>query len=248
MGSWTERARLTAAKLASPFSFGCDFKASVQLNIGQRREQNDDLPGERQADPARPDSGHTETSPEPTFGPTEYPQVASAHRLDRWDETYNDTSQGHARISGNEDWMPVNFLYSLRDDQQHAFKAIASSQQFDAGERLMREGEHGDHVAVIISGLTEVRVRENGADRIVAQRGPGQLIGERAALKVSRRSATVVAVVPVRALLVPDGRLRRSSSVPTRRCWNSSRSRSSPGCGSTIPGRPGQTWPGRTAR
>ena len=51
MGSWTERAR-TAAKLASPFSFGCDFKASMQLNIGQRREQNDDLPGERQADPA----------------------------------------------------------------------------------------------------------------------------------------------------------------------------------------------------
>jgi hypothetical protein len=202
MGSWTERARLTAAKLASPFSFACDFKASVQLNIGQRREQDDDLSGERQADPARPDWGHTETSPEPTFGPTEYPQVASAHRLGRWDETYNDTSQGHARISGNEDWTPVNFLYSLRDDQRHAFKAIASSQQFDAGERLMREGEHGDHVAVIISGLTEVRVRENGADRIVAQRGPGQLIGERAALKVSRRSATVVAVVPVRALLV----------------------------------------------
>jgi hypothetical protein len=37
---------------------------------------------------------------------------------------------------------------------------------------------------------------------VVAQRGPGQLIGERAALKVSRRSATVVAVVPVRALVV----------------------------------------------
>jgi len=80
--------------------------------------------------------------------------------------------------------------------------AVASRHFFDAGERLMREGEHGDHVAVITSGLTVVRVRENGADRIVAERGPGQLIGERAALNVSRRSATVVAVVPVRALLV----------------------------------------------
>jgi hypothetical protein len=202
MGSWTERARLTASKLVSRFSFACDFNASVQLNIGQQREQNGNLSGERQADPARPDRGHAETSPEPAFGSTEYPQVASAHRPEPWDETYNDTSQGDSWISDNENWTPVNFLYSLRDDQQQAFKAIASSQQFYAGERLMREGEHGDYVAVIISGLTEVRVREDGAERVVAQRGPGQLIGERAALKVSRRSATVVAVVPVRALLV----------------------------------------------
>ncbi len=45
-------------------------------------------------------------------------------------------------------------------------------------------------------------MREDGAGRVVAQRGPGQLIGERSALKVSRRSAAVVALVPVRALVV----------------------------------------------
>jgi hypothetical protein len=199
MGSQTKRAKLTAAKLVSWISIRCDLNASVHVKIGQQREPNGDQSGDPQADPARPGQGHTR---EPAFADTEYSQVASARRPAAWDETYADISQGDPRISSDENWAPVNFLYSLRDDQRQAFRAIASVQQFDAGERLMREGDHADHVAVITSGLTEVRVRENGADRIVAQRGPGQLIGERAALKVSRRSATVEAVVPVRALIV----------------------------------------------
>jgi hypothetical protein len=199
MGSRAERAKLTAAKLVGWISIGCDLNASVHFKIGQQREQNDDQSGERQADPARPNQGHTGG---PAFADTKYSQVASAHRPAPWDETCSDTSQGDPRISNNEHWTPVNFLYSLSDDQRQAFRAIASVQQFDAGERLMREGDHADYVAVITSGLTEVRVQEHGADRIVAQRGPGQLIGERATLKVSRRSATVEAVVPVRALIV----------------------------------------------
>jgi Cyclic nucleotide-binding domain len=199
MESRAKRAKLTAAKLVSWISIGCDLKASVHVKIGQQRGQNDDQAGVRQADPARPNREHTR---EPAFADAEYPQVASAHRPTPWDKTYSYASQGDPRISGNENWTPVNFLYSLRDDQRQAFRGIASVQQFDAGERLMREGDHADHVAVITSGLTEVRVRENGADRIVAERGPGQLVGERAALKVSRRSATVEAVVPVRALIV----------------------------------------------
>ena len=32
----------------------------------------------------------------------------------------------------------------------------------------MQEGEHGDHVAVIVSGLTEIRVREEDTERVVA--------------------------------------------------------------------------------
>jgi hypothetical protein len=198
MGSWTERARLTASKLASRFSFACHFKASVELNVGQPNERADNLSGKRQVDPAH---GYTGAFPASASEYAEYPQVAARHEPTVGEEASDNTSQGR-QISVDENWTPVNYWYSLSRDQQQAFKAIASSQQFYAGERLMREGEHGDHVAVIISGLTEVRVRENGADRIVAQRGPGQLIGERAALKVSRRSATVVAVVPVRALLV----------------------------------------------
>ena len=66
----------------------------------------------------------------------------------------------------------------------------------------MEEGERADHVMVILGGQVEIRVEENGGERVVAVRGLGQLVGERAALKVSVRSATVVALEMVWALVV----------------------------------------------
>jgi class 3 adenylate cyclase len=66
----------------------------------------------------------------------------------------------------------------------------------------MREGEPADQVVVILRGQTEVRVDDHGTERILARRGPGQLIGERAALQVNVRSATVVALNIVRALVM----------------------------------------------
>ncbi len=192
---WSERARLTASGLARKFSFACQVKASVELNIGQPKEWAGEFP----ADVARPGHGSTGAFAPPA---SEYPQVTEPGGPATGEAEYGNAALGRPQISEDENWTPVNFWYSLRQDQQQAFMAVASLQFFDANERLMREGEHADHVAVITGGLTEVRVREGGAERVVAQRGPGQLIGERAALKVSRRSATVVAVVPVRALLV----------------------------------------------
>ena len=106
-----------------------------------------------------------------------------------------------SRVSVSEKAM-ANFWDSLNPDQRRAFEAKANKRVFPSGARLMREGEQGDHVAVLLSGLTEIRVSEDGAERVIAERGPGQLIGERAALEVSPRSATVVAIQTVVALVV----------------------------------------------
>ena len=65
----------------------------------------------------------------------------------------------------------------------------------------MEEGERADHVMVILGGQVEIRMHEDGTERVVAVRGVGQLVGERAALKVSVRSATVVAREMVWALV-----------------------------------------------
>jgi hypothetical protein len=66
----------------------------------------------------------------------------------------------------------------------------------------MREGELENHVMVILSGWTQVSVHELGSERVIAERGPGQLVGERAALRVNARSATVIALEKVRALVM----------------------------------------------
>lgn len=108
-----------------------------------------------------------------------------------------------AEPGGNPATIAANgFWGSLNADQKRVFTAMAHKRVFASGAQLMHEGEVADHVAVILSGLTQIRVRENDAEQVVAERGPGQLIGERAALQVSVRSATVIALQPVVALVM----------------------------------------------
>lgn len=111
-------------------------------------------------------------------------------------------ARGHEPIARNGDSDGTNFWESLNEDQKRAFTSMATRRVFATGARLMQEGEHGDHVAVILGGLTEIRVGGPGGERVVAERGPGQLIGERAALEVNPRSATVIARETVLALVM----------------------------------------------
>jgi len=94
---------------------------------------------------------------------------------------------------------PVKF-YSL--PQQRQTIPPASRPQNPAGARIMEEGERADHVMVILGGRVKVCVDDNGSERVLAERGLGQLVGERGALTVSVRSATVTALDMVWALVV----------------------------------------------
>lgn len=99
----------------------------------------------------------------------------------------------------------VVFWEALDPIERDAFRSVASSRMFAAGARLIEEGDQADHVIVILSGRTKICVQENGRERILAERGPGQLVGERAALQISIRSASVIAVETVQALVVRTG-------------------------------------------
>jgi hypothetical protein len=101
-----------------------------------------------------------------------------------------------------EDRRGMNFLRSLSPAEREAFTAVAIEQSFARGAGLMKEGGRADHVMVILDGWTQVTVRHNGSERIVAERGPGQLVGERAALRSHVRSATVTALTEVKALVM----------------------------------------------
>lgn len=97
---------------------------------------------------------------------------------------------------------PVVFWAALDPAERKAFRSVAVSRTFAAGATLVREDDPADHVIVILSGRTKVCVTEDGRERVIAERGPGQLVGERGALRVSVRSASVIALETVRALVV----------------------------------------------
>lgn len=95
------------------------------------------------------------------------------------------------------------FWHSLTSVEQQALSSVAQQSTFPAGVVVCREGQLADHVIVIQTGWTKVLVEKDGEEHIIAMRGPGDLVGERAALLVRFRSATVVALDSVRALTIP---------------------------------------------
>lgn len=99
----------------------------------------------------------------------------------------------------------VNFWRSLAPAERQAFAAVAEERTFASGVQLMSEGEPTNYVMVILEGWTKITVGQNGGERVVAERGPGQLVGERGALRLNVRSATVVALGQVRALVMRTG-------------------------------------------
>jgi hypothetical protein len=81
---------------------------------------------------------------------------------------------------------------------------IADEIDFPAGKTLMKEGELGWECFVMIDG--ELEVTRNG--RPIAMRGGSELFGEVALLTDQRRTATVTAVTPARALVLTAGGFR----------------------------------------
>ncbi|SPT58840.1 cyclic nucleotide-binding domain-containing protein [Actinomadura madurae] len=94
------------------------------------------------------------------------------------------------------------FLEQLTLPEQDALFASAREVVYPVGAVLWAEGQSADHIIVIKSGSARVSVERDGRERIIAIRGPGDILGERAALMLRRRSATVVAMDTLHALLL----------------------------------------------
>jgi len=114
----------------------------------------------------------------------------------------DDSGRHQTPQPGTGTFPSTSFWDALGAAECRAFRSLADSRTFASGARLMREGETANHVIVILSGWTKICVQANGTERVIAERGPGQLVGERAALQVSVRSATVIAMETVQALAV----------------------------------------------
>ncbi len=108
------------------------------------------------------------------------------------------------QVSGGAQQSPgtASFWDALDPTEREALRSVASWRTFAAGATIMQEGERADHVIVILGGRARICVEENGRERVLAERGLGQLVGERGALQVSVRSATVIALEMVWALVV----------------------------------------------
>lgn len=79
--------------------------------------------------------------------------------------------------------------------------------KIDAGTSIVRQGEKGSYVYLILDGVARIEVD----GRRLAEYGPGALLGERAYLEGGERTSSIIAVTACRVASVPAEALDRGS-------------------------------------
>lgn len=94
--------------------------------------------------------------------------------------------------------MSQGFLKQLSESDADALLALVRHKSLPRSSLIMREGSAGDDVVLVLEGRVKVVARGSDQREVsLAIRGPGELLGEMAALGGERRIATAVAAEDV---------------------------------------------------
>ena len=104
---------------------------------------------------------------------------------------------------------PGTFLALLSDRDRNALLALGRARSFARGERLMRQGEPGASVLVLLDGHVKASdIDAHGREMVLSFRGPGDVLGELTFMNADPRSSNVTAVEPVDARAVAASEFR----------------------------------------
>lgn len=96
------------------------------------------------------------------------------------------------------------FLARLGPAPTADLTARGRRRRWPAGASLFLEGERSGTVVIVLEGRVKVfSLTEHGEEVLLAVRGPGALLGELSAVDGAPRGASVAALEPVEALVVP---------------------------------------------
>jgi len=106
-------------------------------------------------------------------------------------------------------WPARSLLAALPEAERAELLRLGSVRHFERGQTLIRAGEFGGEVYLILEGC--VKVVDNSAEGytvLLAVRMVGDLVGELAVLDGNPRAATVIAAAPTRVRAVSAAPLR----------------------------------------
>ncbi len=102
------------------------------------------------------------------------------------------------------------FLAGLGEDDLQAIASVAQLRNYEGGEVIFREGDHGDEFFVVSAGKVEVVKAIDGEDeQVLDVYGRGDFFGEMALLEDRHRSATARAVDRSQLLAIPEDDFER---------------------------------------
>jgi CRP/FNR family transcriptional regulator, cyclic AMP receptor protein len=98
----------------------------------------------------------------------------------------------------------TDFLHTLTPAEADALEEMGEPGSYAAGEVIFEQGGTADCVFVLRAGRVRVSATAGGGEEVVlAERGPGELLGELSGIDGQSRSASVTAVDEVSGLVVP---------------------------------------------
>jgi Cyclic nucleotide-binding domain len=122
------------------------------------------------------------------------------------------TSHGKNTPWGEEDSAALTTAVESDLERELSSSIMREGKKLDRrnleqGEALMKEGDVGGELFLLLDGIVDVEVNDDP----VAEIGPGALLGERALLEGGKRTATVRAKTPVRVAVVPADAIDESA-------------------------------------
>jgi flavin reductase (DIM6/NTAB) family NADH-FMN oxidoreductase RutF len=104
---------------------------------------------------------------------------------------------------------------AMSDELMATIVAAGSERSFAPGELVVKEGDPGEELFVVVEG--DARVQRGG--RVLSRLGAGELFGEVSVIDGRPRSADVVAETALRCLAIPRGVLREALAAEPRAAW-----------------------------
>jgi tRNA A-37 threonylcarbamoyl transferase component Bud32 len=95
--------------------------------------------------------------------------------------------------------------HPLSDLSSEALRSLLSTmhlREYGAGKHLIRQGDPGEYLLLILSGTASARIRHPSKGTPVGVFGPGDVVGEISLLTNEARTADVISLTPVRSLLL----------------------------------------------
>ncbi len=100
----------------------------------------------------------------------------------------------------------IPLFRSLGRAELQALRAITQERRFTAGQVIFREGEAGDGVYFVKSGLVEISAG-GGEGRVFSRLGAGEIFGEMSIIEHRPRSATATAAQDTEVYFLPRGEM-----------------------------------------
>jgi CRP/FNR family transcriptional regulator, cyclic AMP receptor protein len=95
---------------------------------------------------------------------------------------------------------PGTFLALLSDRDRELLLELGRARRFASGEYLIRQGDPGDHLLILLEGHVKAStVDSRGREVVLSFRGPGDVLGELTFTRADPRSSNVIAIEAIQA-------------------------------------------------